>query len=236
MATFKDLSTPDGLAELNDYLLTRSYISGYQASRDDLAVFSAMGSAPSASSYPHAARWYKHIKALLGASFPGAGAGVTIAGASTGAAAAAVEEEEDEEEVKDVMEDSDEDMDLFGEMTEEEKKADAERKAAIAAKLAKSKANAAKAKSMIIIDVKPWDDETVMADLEKNVRSVEKDGLFWGQSKFVPVGFGIKKLQITAVIEDAKVESFDEIIEDYLVKDGESDFIQSVDIVAFNKI
>ena len=54
--------------------------------------------------------------------------------------------------------------------------------------------------------------------------------------KLVPVGFGIKKLQITAVIEDVKIESFDEIIEDYLLKDGESENIQSVDIVAFNKI
>ena len=37
-------------------------------------------------------------------------------------------------------------------------------------------------------------------------------------AKLVPVGFGIKKLQITCVIEDAKVESMDEIIEDNLVK------------------
>lgn len=55
-------------------------------------------------------------------------------------------------------------------------------------------------------------------------------------AKLVPVGFGIKKLQITAVIEDVKIESFDEIIEDHLLKDGESENIQSVDIVAFNKI
>ncbi len=39
-----------------------------------------------------------------------------------------------------------------------------------------------------------------------------------GAAKLVPVGFGIKKLQITCVIEDAKVESMDEIIEDNLVK------------------
>lgn len=38
----------------------------YQASRDDLAVYSALSSAPSSSS-PHALRWYKHITALLGA-------------------------------------------------------------------------------------------------------------------------------------------------------------------------
>ena len=38
----------------------------YQASRDDLAVYSALHKAPSAKEYPHAARWYSHIEALLG--------------------------------------------------------------------------------------------------------------------------------------------------------------------------
>ncbi len=37
-------------------------------------------------------------------------------------------------------------------------------------------------------------------------------------AKLVPVGFGIKKLQITCVIEDSKVESMDAIIEDELVR------------------
>ena len=37
----------------------------YQASRDDLAVYSAIDKAPSASEYAHAARWYSHIEALL---------------------------------------------------------------------------------------------------------------------------------------------------------------------------
>jgi hypothetical protein len=41
--------------------------SRHQASRDDLVVYSALSQAPDASSYPHAARWYSHIKALLGA-------------------------------------------------------------------------------------------------------------------------------------------------------------------------
>jgi elongation factor 1-beta len=40
------------------------------------------------------------------------------------------------------------------------------------------------------------DDETDMKELEKSVRSIEKDGLVWGASTLVPVGFGIKKLQI----------------------------------------
>jgi translation elongation factor EF-1beta len=91
-------------------------------------------------------------------------------------------------------------------------------------------------KSMIVLDVKPWDDETDLAAMEAEVRAIVKDGLLWGASKLVPIGYGIKKMQITAVIEDAKVESMDAIIEEELVRDGESENIQSIDIVAFNKL
>jgi len=85
MAKFSDLSTPAGLKELDAFLLPKSYITGHQASKDDLAVFNAISNAPNAKEYPNAARWFSHITALLNASFPGKAAGVTIAG---GAAAA----------------------------------------------------------------------------------------------------------------------------------------------------
>ena len=39
-----------------------------------------------------------------------------------------------------------------------------------------------------------------MVELEKAVRSIEMDGLVWGASKLVPIGYGIKKLQITLVV------------------------------------
>ena len=39
----------------------------YQASRDDLAVYAALAAKPDAAKYAHAARWYAHITALLGA-------------------------------------------------------------------------------------------------------------------------------------------------------------------------
>ena len=55
-------------------------------------------------------------------------------------------------------------------------------------------------------------------------------------AQLVPVGFGIRKMQISAVIQDSKVESMDAIIEEELVRDGESEFIQSIDIVSFNKL
>jgi len=61
------------------------------------------------------------------------------------------------------------------------------------------------AKSNIILSVSPWDDETNMKELEKCVRSVEMDGLLWGASKLVPLAYGIHKLHISCVVEDAKV-------------------------------
>ena len=39
------------------------------------------------------------------------------------------------------------------------------------------------AKSNIILDVKPWDDETDMKVIEQHVRSIEADGLLWGACK-----------------------------------------------------
>ena len=48
----------------------------------------------------------------------------------------------------------------------------------------KGKKPALIAKSSIILDVKPWDDETDMAEMEKLVRSLECDGLLWGVCKF----------------------------------------------------
>ena len=39
-----------------------------------------------------------------------------------------------------------------------------------------------------------------MVELEKSVRSVEQEGLVWGASKLVPIGYGIRKLQITIVV------------------------------------
>ncbi|KAF3360388.1 hypothetical protein VdG1_01348 [Verticillium dahliae VDG1] len=88
------------------------------------------------------------------------------------------------------------------------------------------------AKSVVTLDVKPWDDETDMAALEAAVRGIEKDGLVWGASKLVPVGFGIKKLQINLVIEDEKISLSD--LEEEI--QGFEDHVQSTDIAAMQKL
>jgi len=130
-------------------------------------------------------------------------------------------------------EDDDDDMDLFGsdeEADEEAERIKEERIKAYAAK--KANKPVLIAKSSILLDVKPWDDETDMAELEKCVRTVQMDGLLWGTSKLVPVGYGIKKLQIACVVVDDKVGT--DMLEEEITKF--EDFVQSVDIAAFNKI
>uniref|UniRef100_A0A8C6UNH8 Eukaryotic translation elongation factor 1 delta a (guanine nucleotide exchange protein) n=1 Tax=Neogobius melanostomus TaxID=47308 RepID=A0A8C6UNH8_9GOBI len=129
-------------------------------------------------------------------------------------------------------EEDDDDIDLFGsdEDDEEAERIKQERLDAYAAK--KAKKPALIAKSSIILDVKPWDDETDMAKMEEHVRSIQMDGLLWGASKLVPVGYGIKKLQINCVVEDDKVGT--DILEEEITKF--EDLVQSVDVAAFNKI
>lgn len=176
-------------------------------------------------SVQHVQRWYRHIasfsdaerKAWGGSALPQVSGGQPTVKPATTAAAA----------------DDDDDVDLFGSDEEEDAEAEkikAERVKAYAEK--KSKKPVLIAKSNIILDVKPWDDETNMAEMEKNVRTIAMDGLLWGASKLVPVGYGIKKLQICCVIEDDKV-SVDELQEK--IQDFE-EFVQSVDIAAFQKI
>ncbi|KAI4828293.1 hypothetical protein KUCAC02_022396 [Chaenocephalus aceratus] len=128
--------------------------------------------------------------------------------------------------------DDDDDMDLFGsdEDDEEAEKLKEERLKAYAAK--KSQKPVLIAKSSILLDVKPWDDETDMVKLEECVRSVQAEGLLWGSSKLVAVGYGIKKLQIACVVEDDKVGT--DLLEEEITKF--EDYIQSVDVAAFNKI
>lgn len=38
--------------------------------------------------------------------------------------------------------------------------------------------------------MKPWDDETDLKAMEDAVRSIEMDGLVWGASKLVAIGYG----------------------------------------------
>jgi len=219
-----DVNTDDGLKSVDKYLESRSFIDGYTPSQADVTLYSAFTKAPDASKYPHVRRWYNNIgsysadekKKLPGVKKNLADFGVTANGASSGAAKAG---------------DDVDDIDLFGsEDDEEAEKAKADRVKAYQEK--KSKKPAVIAKSNVVLDVKPWDDETDMKALEEAVRKIETDGLVWGASKLVPLAYGIKKLQIVCIVEDEKV-SIDWLQEEICTNE---DHVQSCDVAAFQKI
>ncbi|KAG1842391.1 hypothetical protein DFJ58DRAFT_56584 [Suillus subalutaceus] len=208
------------LNALEQHLTTRSYIEGYTPSQADVHVYNLL-TAPEPSKYPHSARWYSHIKSYAAehAALPGTSTAGQAFVQSASAPAAAADEDE---------------VDLFGD-DDEEDDAEAERlKAERVAAYNAKKANKPKAaaKSVVTLEVKPWDDETDMQALEDSVRSIEQEGLVWGASKLVAVGYGIKKLQITVVVEDELV-SLDDLQEKLAEFD---DYVQSSDIAAMQKL
>ncbi|KAF2667887.1 elongation factor 1-beta [Microthyrium microscopicum] len=227
---FTDFAADAGLTLLDRWTTSHSYIVGHTPSQADVKCFQAISAPPNVAKYPHAFRWYRHIKSFESefAALPGDpskeytsyGPDASILPINAKAPNAA---------------DDDDDIDLFGSDDEEEEdEAAVKLREERLAEYNKKKAGKVKpaAKSVVTMDVKPWDDETDMKALEASVRSIEKDGLVWGLSKLVAVGFGIKKLQITIVIEDDKV-SLDDLqaqIEEF------EDYVQSTDIQAMQKL
>ena len=119
------------------------------------------------------------------------------------------------------------DMDLFGEMTPEEMEADRKRKEEAAAKAAAAPVG----KSQIVYEIKPWGEETNLDEMEAAVRAIKRDGLEWLGSKREEIAFGIQKLVIICnVLDTVDTESVQEEIEEL------EDYVQSVDIVSFNKL
>ncbi|XP_072050772.1 uncharacterized protein [Amphiura filiformis] len=95
----------------------------------------------------------------------------------------------------------------------------------------KQKRDESVAKSWVLLDIKPRDDKTDLGALEL-VRTIVMDGLVWRNSNLIPIGDGMKKLQIQCEVEDDKV-STDELKNSITAFE---DFVQSVDIVAIDKM
>lgn len=182
-------------------------------SKADVAVFEAC-SAPDATKYPNAARWFVHI-AHFEKEHPNLPGDKAKAATLLGSTANTGVQSDAAKAVAVAGEDEDEDIDLFGsddeEVDAENERIKAERVAEYEKKKA-AKGPRAAAKSIVTLDVKPWDDETDLKAAEEGLRAIEVDGLVWGASKLVPVGYGVSKIQITLVVEDEKV-SLDDLQE-----------------------
>lgn len=203
------------LSELNDKLADFPYVAGYTPSQADVEKLKQLPD--KYDQFVNVTRWAKHMASFSETekkAFPGA------PGPAAAAAKSAPKGGDDD------------DIDLFGsdEDDAEAEKAKAERAEKMAAQKKGGKTGVV-AKSSIVLDVKVWDDETDLKEIEKQVRSIQKEGLLWGASKLVPIAFGMNKLQIVCVVEDEKVSV------DWLTDQiEENENVQSTDIAAFQKI
>merc|ERR1712048_841838 len=101
------------------------------------------------------------------------------------------------------------------------------------AKTAKSHGKVVVGKSLIIWDVKPWGEETDLDEMAKLILSIEMEGLQWKtEYKKEPVAYGVFKVQIGATVVDDLVST--DLVQEKI--EAFEDHVQSVDIVAFNKL
>lgn len=203
--SFGDLKTATGLEKLNEYLLNNSFVSGTEQSKADVETAEQLSGAPDAAKYPNIARWYKTV-----------------------AANADLKQDGGDDDEVDLFGSDEDDVDEEAEKVKQQRLEEyKERKAEKEAKKGKTIA-----KSAVTLDVKGWDDETDMEELTRNVLNVNLDGLTWGGHKYVPVGFGINKLQINCIVEDDKV-LMDDLAE---AIEADEDHVQSVDVAAMQKL
>lgn len=124
-----------------------------------------------------------------------------------------------------------EDLDLFGEETEEDKqiRENKEKQQKEAAQKPVGKIT----KSQLILDVKPLDDEVNLDELEQKIRALEFPTLVWGAANKEPIAYGLNALRIIATIHDdnqVRVDDVEDAIRDF------EDHVSSLNIVAWNKL
>lgn len=215
-------------------LKNQQWLGGQQPSAADKEAYDALTSGKetmvSAETHPHAFAWFCLVFKFTPAvrdSWPAAGAagGKKEGGKGKGGKGGKKEAAKKEDDL---------DMDdLFG---DDDGDAEAAKKAAAAAKAgaAKKKKKEVIAMSLVMLEVKPLDDTIDLDALAKRMFSeIKQDGLFWKtEYKKEPVAFGIFKLVVGFSLEDEKV-SVDDTVEKI---EAFEDMVQSVEIMAFNKI
>ena len=211
-------------------LKNQQWVGGDMPSDADTAAFESMKTANlSPATHPHAFAWF-----CLVTKFTDAIRGSWTAAAPAKAAKGGKGDKKGKEAKKEAKPADDDDMDLFGDDNEED--AAAAKEVADKAKKAKEGKKEKKvviAQSLVLFEIKPLDDTTDLDTLAARVLAINMDGLYWKtEYKKVPVAYGIFKIIIGVTLEDDKVgvDDLQEQIEAF------DDMVQSVEILAFNKI
>jgi len=224
-----DVSTPKGLGAFNGFMGSKSYVEGWSYSPADSAFFSKFSSCPAADKHPHAYRWYVHIAALQGLNT------LSLAPPPAAAAAPAPAAPAKKETKKAAADDDDDDFDVFGDDDEEEEEPK-ESRAEMLARLkkeaeARTAAKEAKQRTLVSIEVKPWDTEQDLMELWKKITTtIKQDGLKWGEGcTLADVAYGIKKICTTFVM--GVNNSSDDVVEAIQQMEDE---VQSVEVTSMN--
>jgi translation elongation factor EF-1beta len=88
-------------------------------------------------------------------------------------------------------------------------------------------------KSLLVLDVKPWEADTDLEAVWHLIKEYKQEGLAWGETfKLEPVAYGIKKLVMTCTIVDSLV-LMDDITENI---EALEEHVQSCTVASMNKI
>jgi elongation factor 1-beta len=238
MASKFDVSQQKGLMAFNGFMGSKSYVEGYQFSPADSEVFAKMTGCPDMKKAPHAYRWYVHIAAISGVRGLSSGGAAAPAAAPAKKEKAAKKDKKKEAKKPAKKEDDDDDFDVFGDDDDEEEDAGKpkETRAEMLERLKKEAndrliAKAAKQRTMVAIEVKPWDTEQDLNQLWKKITTeITQEGVKWGENcHLVEVAFGIKKICMSFVM--GANNSSDEIIEQIEALEDE---VQSVEMTSMN--
>jgi elongation factor 1-beta len=245
MADKFDVSQDKGVMAFNGFMGSRSYVEGYQFSAKDSEMFAKFSGAPDQKKAPHVWRWYVHIAAINGVR------GLSVGAAAAPAAAPAKADNKKADKKKDKKEDKkkeapkkkeedDDDFDVFGDDDEEEESAPKETREQMIERL-KAEANARLAKkeasqrTLVAIEIKPWETEQDLMDLWKRITKGEVEGtcpqgVKWGEvCHLVEVAFGIKKIVTNFTM--GSTNSADDVIEAIQALEDE---VQSVEMTSMN--
>merc|ERR1712032_903984 len=224
MAAKFDISTEKGLSGFNGFMSSKSYADGWTFSTIDTDIFSKFSTCPSSINYPHVYRWYKHIAAIQEMNHLEHSSTFFV----TESAQTVCSEKNNI--------DDDEDFDVFGDDNDEGEKEPKESRTDMLARLKKEAEERtlrkeAKQRTLVSIDIKPWDTEQDLMKLWKKVTTeIKQDGLKWAEGcTLVDVAFGIKKICTTFTM--GVNNSSDDVVE---AIQGMEDDVQSVEITSMN--
>ena len=174
---FDSLKSETGLKQLDAYLASRVYVFGLEPTTQDSTLFGLIGEAPK-SGFPNVARYFNHIQTFNAdaqSKFPTIeGLSVSDAPVVAKAAAAAKGGDDSDEGLGGLLDsDSDSDSEDAGAAIEKMKAAAAAKKAAAN----KGKKRRPPERSEIILDVKPFDDQTDLEALAAKIKGTTLESL-----------------------------------------------------------